>query len=362
MDYNISECFTDDDIAIIKKEAPKAEELGRWTNSMIDLCNRKRLFHLLVPKAFGGFQLPLPEVLPWLQSASYLDGSFGWTLTLGAGAGIFGAFMDPDLATDFFSDDEAFIAGSGFPGGKAEPTKHGYQINGYWKYISGWDHANLITASCFITKNGRISSAKNEPEIKAFAFYPDETMKAADWKSYGLKATGSHSIEINDVYIPEERSFTIHPEAANVDGILYQYPFEPFAQATLGISLIGIAQRFRDETRQILLSKENTTDPDSLNQRFSEASAQLDEAGNKLYQCVQESWEELKNKGKIKSEMTDTVSKTCRKSSAIALEACQKIYPLLGMSVIHPDTAINRAWRDLHTASQHMLLSPIESH
>ncbi|HKK44721.1 MAG TPA: hypothetical protein VJ964_04330, partial [Balneolaceae bacterium] len=297
MDFDISDYFSDDEIALVKQEAPRAEQLGQWTDSLITLSKNKRLFHLFVPKVYGGFERSLPQALPWLEAASYLDGSFGWTLTLGAGAVIFAAFMKPDFATKVFADDTVFIAGSGFPGGKAEPISEGYRINGHWKYNSGFDHATLITVSCYVTEKGFMPSDHSQPEIKAFAFYPDEVQKADKWESYGLKATGSHNIKVSDVVVPKDRSFEIAPGKSQVDGLLYGYPFEPFAQSTLGISLIGIEGHFLDKAREVLFAKYNANSasglPDAIFRKFSKAEKQFYKAREQVYLKVEQSWEEI---------------------------------------------------------------------
>lgn len=362
MDFKISEFFSKNEIKCIEKEAHGAEKDGQLTESMLTLIRDKELLQLFVPQAYGGLQCPLPKALKWLEATSWLDGSLGWTLTLGSGAGLFGAYMQPPFAKSIFADNNLLIAGSGFPGGKAEVQQNGYLINGEWKYATGIDHATLVTATCYLTQNGKILYEDEEPVVRAFAFYPNEINWDANWKSYGLQATGSHSFKATNLHIPNERVFQIQPSATKVKGPLYRYPFEAFAHATLAISLIGMARRFLNEAEKLIRSRKELSDPEELSEpiatQLKNAKRDFQDARNALYHEVEYSWEKLTETKELNKGLANRVSSQSRKSCKRTLKSTEQIYPFLGMAVIDPDSVINRCWRDMHTASQHMLLTP----
>lgn len=230
------------------------------------------------------------------------------------------------------------------------------------KICFGIDHATLITATCYLTIDGKIQQKEGVPVTKAIACYPNEIEITNTWNSFGLKATGSHDFEIRDVQIPNERTFMISPASANVDGLLYQYPFEAFAHCTLAISMLGVASRFFAEAKQILLSKNDITKLNelstSLRSKFKDSHLKFKKAKEVVYKTVEQSWQELQNSGDIGDDHAKKLSTQSRQSCKTALNCVQDLYPLLGMSVINTDSIINRCWRDLHTASQHMFLRP----
>ena len=362
MEIKISDYFSDEEVSSLNKAATYSEKAGKLTHSAVDILHGKQLLDLFVPRRYGGLQHDLPSALPWLEATSWIHGSLGWTLTLASGAGLFGAFLDPDFAKSIFDKNNTFIAGSGFPGGKAEKNNTGFQVNGTWKYASGIDHATLVTATCYISKNGEVLYKDSEPITKAVAFYPDEININHKWNSMGLKATGSHNFHTRDAQIPKERVFSISSDAAQVTGPLYQYPFETFAHCTLAISFLGIARRFFDEAKDLLQSKNDVTKfnevPTSLQKKFGKFQIQFKKTKEALYQTVDTSWQKLKKSNSLDSKYIREASIQSRRSCKIALDSVHNIYPLLGMSVINPETVINRCWRDLHTASQHLFLRP----
>ena len=346
--------FDESEQKTIKQEAERAEDLGKLTDEMLQLAYNKSLFHLLVPEALGGHEATLPEALDIFEEASYLDGSFGWTLTLGAGAGIFAAYFEPEFSENVFSNEEAFIAGSGFPAGTAVRVEGGFTISGEWKYISGWPHATLFTAS------GLVKTSENEePEIKAFAFLPNEVEILKNWNSFGLKATSSDDIKVSDQFVPKSRTFKIIPEALNYDAPLYRFPFEPFAQCTLAISLAGIAQRFMDESLMLLEQKASSMEESKDILALHKHSArELDKVRKQLYSQVIDCWGYYQKGDAADMEDVQKIAPLSSNLNQTALKACQRIYPHLGMKVLDESNAINRAWRDLHTASQHDFLRP----
>src|SRR5687768_9060145 len=71
------------------------------------------LFKLWVPKRHGGFELDLPQTLQVYESAATVDGAVGWAVMIGAGGGLFAAYLQPGAAHKLFSPQDAVVAGSG---------------------------------------------------------------------------------------------------------------------------------------------------------------------------------------------------------------------------------------------------------
>lgn len=349
---DITDFFTKEEREKLSQEAVSSEEIGNLTTEALDIFYRKQLFYLFVPEMYGGLQTDLPRALEWIEATSYLDASMGWTLILGAGAGLFGAYMSPDFAEEIFNSPRMFIAGSGFPGGTIKKSQGKYIANGKWKYATGIDHATLITATCVLNDEPHY----NTKNTKALAFYPEEVNWQSTWKSFGLKATGSHHFAIHDVKVPRTRAFDIIPNASHVDSLLYRYPFEAFAHCTLATSLLGMARKFFKEAEQILKAKGNTTD--FSDSSYSQLNNQFLNARKTLYQTVRQSWNTLGKDDHLTQGTIEQVLQQSRRSCQKAVESVQKLYPQLGMAAIDPDTPINRCWRDLHTATQHMFLRP----
>lgn len=349
--------ITADDVAIIRDNAAAAEALGHLHPAQLELVYRLQWFKLLTPKAYGGLETSLPNLVRLQEAISWADGSVGWVMTLCCGAGWFGGFMQPDTATTIFSDPHVCLAGSGAVTGEAEMTEDGYIINGTWNYASGADHATQFTCNCAIKKNGGPALGDDgNPLVLPFVIPQKDVALLPTWKYIGMVATGSHSFEIKDALVTANRSFRIDPKHAVVSGALYQYPFLQLAEATLAVNLSGMAIHFTDLCRDIFdrKVKQPKITPAQAAQMQSElqsAVGSLQMARDGLFAAVDASWQQP-GEAELKA-----VSKTSRALAILSRKSVDELFIYCGLMAAAPDTEINRVWRDIHTAGQHALLT-----
>lgn len=350
------------DVDTLRKAASDAEKKGMLNPAQLEVIYDNNWFKLLVPQVYSGQQVSLPRLLQAQEAVSWADGSTGWVVTLCNGAGWFGGFISPEIAPGIFCDDHVCLAGSGAPTGTAEITGPAYRINGAWKYASGIHHATHITANCVITKNGEPVLSGDGPLILPFIFDRNDVTIVPAWKYIGMVATGSDAFEIKDLHVTGNRQFKIDPAAALLTEPIYLYPFLQLAETTIAVALSGIAIHFMDLCREIFAEKIKY--PRLCDQQREFLMEEIDTAETKIamkreefYGTVELSWERICNNGVIPAEVLTSVSKASHELAKVSRELVDRLYPLCGLAAAHTDTEINRAWRDLHTASQHALLT-----
>jgi alkylation response protein AidB-like acyl-CoA dehydrogenase len=283
----------------------------------------------------------------------------GWVVTLCSGAGWFGGFIGPDIAPTVFKDETVCLAGSGAPDGTAEISDDDYIINGTWKYASGAYHATHFTANCIIKKDGEVVLNSDGTQlILPFFFDKNNVELLPTWKYIGMVATGSHSFKVTDLRVNGNRCFKIDPASAKVDGKLYQYPFLQLAEATLAVNLSGMAVHFIDLCRQVFEEKGKQPKLTEINRQLLnttliQQSYMVQAMRDSFFTAVDESWKEAIDS----TDKLNAVSQTSRALAKQALAVVDTLYPYCGLQAASPDTEINRVWRDIHTASQHSLLT-----
>ena len=339
----------------VRKVAAAAEKLGRLHPDVLALAYEQQWFRALVPKRYGGLALPLPAMVRLEEGLSWADGSLGWTVTLCSGAGWFAGFFPPASfpemggqapkaekvePDDLFGDPGLCLAGSGTASGRAEVVDGGYQVSGRWPYASGAAHATAFTANCVIYEGGMQVMAEGDPLVRPFLFLREEVVVDYDWNAMGLMATGSHGFAVRDLVVPAGRAFRIAAEAAIDNDPLYRYPFMPLAEATLAANSSGMARHFLDCFAELGVGGSD----------LEAAMLELDERRMIFYRELDRSWEQG-SRG-----LQEGVSRASKELAAAALNWVDKLYPKAGLGAARVDTEINRAWRDLHTASQHPLL------
>lgn len=352
--------FPDDIVSRIQENADERGPGGALDPSIVAYMYEAKLFKLFVPKALGGAMLALPDAVRVFEKASRIDGSFGWLVTIGSGGGFFSATLPSEQSRMFFGHEKALVAGSGHPNGIAKPVEGGYIVSGRWKYCSGAPYASVFTANCRIE-----GVAGEEAVIRSFAFRPEQVNILRDWNAFGLKATESHSIEVDNVFVPEENTFDIM-SIPHYDDPIFKYPFMPFAQTSFAAVCLGIAEHFVEETRKFTEERREIWSVDrperfaALLRAIEDQADALDRTATRFHETVERTWNDfLANDCVMSEEDMREVAATCQSVARNVLAYTNAIVPLLGMTVLMEDQPMNRIWRDLLTASQHSVLAPV---
>jgi alkylation response protein AidB-like acyl-CoA dehydrogenase len=135
------------------------------------------------------------------------------------------------------------MAGAFHPPMKATPVDGGYVINGRSPLTSNVHEAQWIFVTAFVMENEQIKTNNGIPEIIGVAMKSGECEIVDTWYTIGMKATDSNDISVNNVTVPQHRSFALAPEFQPnkyYKGLLYKLPAIAASIASL-ISPVAIA-------------------------------------------------------------------------------------------------------------------------
>ncbi|QGQ94600.1 acyl-CoA dehydrogenase [Paenibacillus psychroresistens] len=358
---NELDLFKEEAVAMIRSHAREMEESGLVPQEVLNYMYEHKLFKIYLPEVLGGTMLSLPEALRLIEASSWVDGSFGWLVMIGAGGGFFCSLIPHEHNLKLFANPQAVIAGSGHPSGIAKPVEDGYQVTGQWKFCSGSQYASIFTANCLIETTA--SATQETPEIRAFIFTPEQVRIIKDWKAFGLKATGSHSMAVDSVFVPHSMTFTYNEPYDNYNNLAFAYPFLQFAEATISAVSIGICRHFIKAAKQFIVALKPSWDKSKIG-RFQSVMNQIEAAElgfqsivADYYRILDASWETLVQRQEISAAELNEASMICKKAAKAALMCGQAIFPILGIQAIMEHAAVNQIWRDLQVVSQHSALA-----
>lgn len=330
------------------------------------LLHRRGWLTMLAPRASGGAELPLPEVVRLEEAVAAIDGSMGWVLTLCAGAGWFAGFLTPDLAREIIGTRRVCLGGSGAPTGFADQDGDGYRVSGRWDYASGAPMATHFTLNAVLRRHGQpLLDEHGAPRIRAFLVPAAQVQLIPSWNSLGMRASASHSYRIDDAWVSKEHGFTIKAEAATTAGPLYRYPFYSLAYVTLAANVAGMASHFMQLAQECISHRRHAIQDlplievpavAALLQTRQQAFAS---ARSHFYTVLDASWARVAGGEALTADDMSQVQSSSLALTAVSRAAVNELYPLCGLYVAREDSVINRVWRDFHTASQHPLLSPV---
>lgn len=342
--------FTSEWINKIRSQSLHMEQTRKVPEEILSWMIEQKLFKLFVPEKLGGRMLTLPAALRVFQQVAAIDGTIGWLTTIGSGGGMFVANFEQTWAEKLFTPENAVIAGSGHPSGKAVKTDDGYIVNGEWRFCSGAPFAAFFTANC-MTDAG---------DIVSFILMREQVEVVEDWDAFGLKATGSHTIKVKNALVPADRTFSIYVIKNDYAGLVHSFPFLQFSQASFTAVCLGIGEHFFAEAKAIAEKNKEIWSTD----RFTKVTEAIDEqettfhkAIDQFYEEIELLWNDHEAGHKLADEQLEVFSSICKLSTQQTFEGVQALIRMLGMEAVMQSSPFNRIWRDLYTAGQHSFLT-----
>ncbi len=300
----------------------------------------QNLWNIWVPKSLGGLELSLSEGLKKLQELARIDGSLGWTITLCSGANFFVGNLQPAMANQVFSE-PAILGGSGGLFGTAKKVDDHFILNGTWKYATGAPYLTHFTLNAVLVENGKEwLDSEGNPRFLSFVIPAHQVQVIPDWNTMGLKATATHSFKVSDVKVSENQSFVynqIHHPCT-----LFRIPFTVFADLTLWVNYLGMAEHFISEAQ--LVSKVDG-EP-----RLIQV---VKEANEKLYSLAIEVERFLESENSISEFQILEIHQVASQSVKNMTEGIIEWFPHLGIKACKEDHPLNLVFRDFFTATQH---------
>lgn len=351
--------ITTEDLEILRSEVKEAKRVGTLTEKQLKVIYNNKLFNMFVPKEFGGLGLHLIEALQVEEQLARIDGSLGWTVTMGAGANMFVGYLESFMAKMIFQDSKVCFGGSAQIDGIATVSKDGYVVNGMWDYIVGLPHCTVLTLNCHIEDKGKLLyKADGSPYFKTFFFFPKEVTIIEDWKSIGLRATASHSVKVNKFRVSENRAFEIDSTNPVINDQTYQFPFEQFSLLTLTANHLGMQEHFMDELRRYFTGELYNKYFEFKDEIFYQYEEKFLERRTDFYSIASDASKEILLNGQLSLEMIANIDKMCKELVYKGRNSILKVVPYLGMAVMDYTTEMNQIVSDLLTASQFNLLLP----
>jgi alkylation response protein AidB-like acyl-CoA dehydrogenase len=321
---------------------------------------REGFFRLWIPVSVGGLELSLVDALCIYEAAAAVDGSLGWAVMIGAGGGLFAAYLPPDGARELFAAATALVAGSGSPSGYAERVPGGYRVRGAWRFASGAHYASVFTAACVVTQGDTaVLDAAGGPLIRAMSIPPAQVRILDTWDPTGMRGTGSHDFDVQEAFVPEHHSFSVITDAPRETGPLYRLPFGVLTELPVSAVGLGIARHaLREFARMLPAQKSASAGAAAVNLRFAQACAVLEQAAAVVAGLAQEAWATVSQGGLLDAVQLARITAACCVSQEQLRAAIGELAGVAGMRAIDRRGGFSRAWRDLQALGAHGSLAP----
>ena len=346
----------------IRERAAEIEAARQLPPELVLEIANARLFRVALPEAEGGLGADILTTLHVIEEVARADGSTGWCLAMGINTLRQSAQFAPEVRREiFFSDPVGISAGSANPRGRAVAVPGGYKVTGHWFFASGCMHSSALHGAA--TRNAFSSTSprpNGDQEVRIAYFYPKTIARIIDtWNVSGLRGTGSHDVEVEDLFVPEERTFSALDLRARVTGPMNR--MHGFDLAGCGFCCVGlgVARATIDafvELAQVKVprsSSELLRDRALVQAKVGEAEAILRSGRALLFDVVGEMWQTAVAARPISERQRADLRLAMTHAAQSAATATHMICATAGTTSIFTSSPLERYARDAEVVTRH---------
>jgi alkylation response protein AidB-like acyl-CoA dehydrogenase len=266
-----------------------------------------------------------------------------------------------DVARAIFAPADAIACGVFAPMGRARRVDGGFRVSGRWPVASGCEHSRWRTGGAIV--EGDAPLASGAPDVRTMIFPAADAHVVDTWDVSGLRGTGSHDIEVKDVFVPAEMSYSLVTDRPRHTAAIYALPVFGFLAAGVAAVTIGIARSAIDafvalaKAKQPMGAKRSIAHREIVQLSVARAEAKVRAARAGLRDALGEVEAEVSARGTASLKGRAHFRIASVHAAAEAAAAVDLVYEAGGGTSIYAKSPLQRAFRDVHVATQHVMVS-----
>jgi indole-3-acetate monooxygenase len=353
---------------LLERAAPEMERITQLTPEVVAALHDAGLYRLMLPRSFGGAELPPADFVEVIEEIAKADASTAWCLGQAGGCAFAAAYLDPATARDIFGPKDAVLAwGPPNRSGRAQPVDGGYVVNGTWQYASGSRHATWLGAhAARIGTDGKPPAGPVRPMSEPTLLFPRASATITNtWQVIGLKATGSDTYSVKDLFVPSSHVLQRDDPATRREaGPLYRFTnFQLYGAAFAGVAL-GIARTVQDAF--IGLAREKTPflaatalrESPTVQYQVAVSEVRLRASRLFLLDTLRGAYDEASRRGEIGLDRRVALRLASTSATQQAAEVVDACYQAAGATAIFEVNPFERRFRDMHAVAQQSQARP----
>lgn len=351
---------------LIAELAPRIDSESNLPAELVRALHEAGLYKLLLPRSCGGFEIDLTTFAETIETLAKADASTAWCVGQNNGCAMSAAYLALEAAREIFAPPKSVLAWGPAVSGtspRATIADGGYRVTGAWEFASGSRQANWLGGLTQIAeRDGSPRLDDDGKPVTRTVLFPRADAEVTDvWQVMGLRGTGSDRYAIDDLFVPEARTFT-RKLAASAPGTLYRHStvhIHAIAFAAVGL---GIARAMLDDFVELARTKrprrgnfgnvlrENNT----IQNNIGLAEAKLRAARAYVMENIRAGWREAEAMEGGGLSLNRRLDMRAASTFAIntAADVADTAYRLAGATAIFDRQPFERRFRDMHTVSQ----------
>lgn len=343
----------------LREREPAAEALRRLPDETVRDLVETGLIRATLPSRLGGTEIDYRTMMELVAILAHGCASTAWVACNFLSCTFKLALWPQEAQDEVWNGTlDALLTGTlVFPAGRARRVDGGYRLSGKWPFGSGIDHAHW-----------NFFAAMEEDGTFGMFLVPKSDYTIIDtWRAAGLRATGSHHIAVDDMFVPDHRRLRVEdtrhgnsPGNAVNTGAVYRLPLFSMFFTWVGAAVLGIAEAAVEDyvaatkSRLANYSGQRIADYGTVQVNLAEAMSSV-EAARRLYlqncdeaMAIAEAGDlpTLEQRVRYRAEGAFAANLCCR--------AVDLVFTASGGGGLYDDNSLSRAFRDIHAARAHI--------
>jgi alkylation response protein AidB-like acyl-CoA dehydrogenase len=351
--------------SLVESEAAATDSDLTLTKPVFEAFEKKGLWHMNVPRDFGGFETDTDTTLDVFEELSHQDGSIGWTQMANAAATAYAAFLDPSAAATMVKDRPSSVfAGQFAPRGTVKREGDAFRVGGNYSFGSGSGHASYLGGGAMLMADASMPEmlANGMPAYTCFFVPKSGAELQGGWDVLGLRGTGSYDYEVKDQLVEAGMTFFLFDAQVRTGGPFYG--IGPTQLAGLGHAGwgLGVAQRALDEIQKIAeggrvrLGQPSLQDQQVFQREFAQKSLALQSVRLLVHDMFGNAVRHLETGAPLDKSWNDKLMSSVAYMTEVAEEAALFAYRSAGSQGLRNPSRVQECFRDMMTGGRHLFV------
>jgi alkylation response protein AidB-like acyl-CoA dehydrogenase len=359
-------------LSAAQRIAPRAAELAEQSEreralpqELVGALREAGLFSLCLPQSLGGREAQPAEMVRALEALARGDGAAAWCAMVASTSSLLGAYLPQADAELIFAGGRNVTGGVFAPRGRAERRDGAYVVSGRWSFASGVQHCDWVLGGCVVHAGEEPELLESgAPDVRLMLMPADSVEVLDTWSVSGLRGTGSHDMTVVSQVVPAARGISLMSDAPRHPGALYAFPL--FGLLSIGIAAValGIARGAVEDFLALAGAKTPAGGRRTLAERstvqaeLARAEAALRAARGLVLEEAEQAWQAAQAEGPIPERHRVGLRMAATHATTVAAEVTTSMYHAAGGSSIYDSSPLQRRFRDVHVATQHVMVAP----
>jgi alkylation response protein AidB-like acyl-CoA dehydrogenase len=300
-----------------------------------------------------------------LEELARADAATAWCAMVASTSSLLGAYLPEPEAQLIFAGGRSVTGGVFAPRGRAERRDGAFVVDGRWSFVSGVTHCDWVLGGCVVHDGEEPALlADGSPDVR-LALMPIDAVEVIDtWSVSGLRGTGSHDMTAVAQTVPQARVVSLFADRPLHPGALYSFPL--FGLLAIGIASValGIARGAIEDLASLAGAKTPAAGRKTLAERatvqaqVARAEASLRAARTLVLGEAAAAWTAAERGGEMSQQHRLGLRLAASHATEVAAEVVTAMYNAGGGTSIYDSSMLQRRFRDVHVATQHMMVAP----